>query len=69
MANRYMKDLVKLDVNGLKRMLTEAQQDKVSLDAKVHAGTDPKAAQLSRGVRKRIARLKTLLRQMESTQG
>lgn len=62
-----MKALAKMTPVQLKAQLTEALSDRVRLDAKVQAGTDPKAAQLAKGVRKRIARIQTLLRQREST--
>ncbi len=68
MAAKQMKDMAKMDSVQLKTQFAESLRDRVSLMAKAHAGTDPKAAQLARGIKKRIARLQTLLRQRESTQ-
>lgn len=68
MTSKQMKALAKMSGPDLRRQLTESLSDRVRLDAKVQAGTDPKAAQLARGVRRRIARIQTLLRQRESTQ-
>ncbi len=62
-----MKSLAKMSRQDLRRQLTDARSDRVRLDAKVQAGTDPKSAQLAKGVRKRVARIQTLLRQGEST--
>ena len=67
MASKEMKSLARITGQDLKRQLTDALGDRVRLNAKVQAGTDPKAAQLAKGVRKRIARIQTLLRQGEST--
>ena len=67
MSSKDIKTLAKMTPVQLKTDLTEALRDGVRLQAKVQAGTDPKAAQIAKGVRKRIARIKTLLRQREST--
>lgn len=67
MTSKDMKSLAKMTGQDLKRQLADARSDRVRLDAKVRAGTDLKAAQLAKGVRKRIARIQTLLRQGEST--
>lgn len=67
MSSKDIKTLAKMTPVQLKTNLTEALRDGVRLQAKVQAGTDPKAAQIAKGVRKRIARIKTLLRQREST--
>jgi len=66
-SSKDIKTLAKMTPVQLKTNLTEALRDGVRLQAKVQAGTDPKAAQIAKGVRKRIARIKTLLRQREST--
>ncbi len=67
MSSKDMKALAKMTSVQLKTQLTEALRDGVRLGAKIQAGTDPKAAQLAKSMRKRIARIQTLLRQREST--
>ena len=61
-------EFAKMTDKQLKSHLDELLMDKVRLQAKIHAGTDPKAPQLARSVRQDIARVKTLLREREITQ-
>ena len=60
-------ELGKLTDKDLKIRLDELMLDRVKLQAKIHAGTDPKASQLAREVRRNIARVKTFLRERETT--
>ncbi|MBS3165092.1 50S ribosomal protein L29 [Candidatus Woesearchaeota archaeon] len=62
-------DMSKMGAADLKARLAELLADRVRLSAKVQAGTDQKAAELRRAVRKGIARVHTLLRERERTQG